>query len=201
MNDVPDRPADGPATGTPAPESAGSGPAGAGSAASRGSDLAREALAAARRQNAAKRKDRIPLTQRSGGSARSLRRRRWSGAGPDARDPQLLSGTLQKFIKTAGAGADITKATLFARWAEIVGPALAEHARPTTLTDAELTLQCESTAWASQVRLMAPQLVKKINEAMGHGSVRRIKAQGPSGPSWRFGARHVPGRGPRDTYG
>lgn len=166
-----------------------------------GSDLAREALAAARRQNAAKRQNRIPLTQRSGGSTRSLRRRRWSGSGPDARDPQPLASTLQRFVKTAGAGADITKATLFARWPQIVGPALAEHAHPAALTDGELTLQCESTAWASQVRLMAPQLVKKINESVGHGSVRRIKAQGPSGPSWRFGPRHVPGRGPRDTYG
>ncbi|WP_029136627.1 DciA family protein [Nakamurella lactea] len=179
---------------------AGSAAAG-GASTGRGSDLAREALAAARKQNAAKRKDRIPLTQRSGGSTRSLRRRRWSGSGPDFRDPQPLSATLQKFVKTAGAGADIGKATLFARWPQIVGAALAEHAHPVSLTDGELVLQCESTAWASQVRLMAPQVVRKINEAVGHGSVRRIKAQGPSGPSWRFGPRHVPGRGPRDTYG
>jgi predicted nucleic acid-binding Zn ribbon protein len=166
-----------------------------------GSDLARDALAAARRQNAAKKRDRVPVTQRSGGSANALRRKRWSSAGPDARDPLQLGAALQKFVKTAGAGADITKATLFARWGELVGPALAEHCAPSALTDGELLLRCESTAWASQVRLMAPQLVKKLNEALGHGSVRRIKATGPTAPSWRFGPRHVSGRGPRDTYG
>jgi predicted nucleic acid-binding Zn ribbon protein len=192
MSDGPD------AAGTDRPDPTGD----AGGSGTRGSDLAREALAAARKKNAANRTKRIPLTQRSGGSTRALRRRRWSGSGPDAgRDPQPLSATLQKYIKTSAAGADITKATLFARWPEIVGPALADHARPAALTDGELLLQCESTAWASQVRLMAPQIVKKLNEAIGHGSVRRIKAQGPSGPSWRFGPRHVPGRGPRDTYG
>lgn len=166
-----------------------------------GSDLARDALAAARRQNAAKKRDRVPVTQRAGGSANALRRKRWSSAGPDTRDPLQLGAALQKFVKTAGAGADITKATLFARWAELVGPALAEHCAPSALTDGELMLRCESTAWASQVRLMAPQLVKKLNDALGHGSVRRIKATGPTAPSWRFGPRHVSGRGPRDTYG
>lgn len=166
----------------------------------RGADLARQALAAARAQNATKRKGRIPTT-RAVGSTRSLRRRRWSGSGPDARDPQPLSSTLQKFITTSASSADITKATLFARWPQIVGATLAAHARPEALTDGELLLQCESTAWAAQVRLMAPQVVKKINEAMGHGSVLRIKALGPTGPSWRFGPRHVSGRGPRDTYG
>ncbi len=166
-----------------------------------GSDLARDALAAARRQIAAKKRDRVPISRAATGSTKALRRRRWSGSGPDSRDPQPLGAAMQKFIKTAGAGADLTKATLFARWAELVGPALAEHCEPTALTDGELLLRCESTAWASQVRLLAPQLVKKLNEALGHGTVRRIKSTGPAAPSWRFGPRHVPGRGPRDTYG
>lgn len=198
MADEPTRPA---GTEQPAP-GAEQGPAGSGQPTSRtGSDLARDALAAARRQNAAKRRDRIPISRTSAGSAQVLRRRRWSGSGPDIRDPLPLGAAMQRFVKTAGAGADITKATLFARWAELVGPTLADHCEPTTLTDGELLLRCESTAWASQLRLMAPQLVKKLNEALGHGTVRRIKATGPTAPSWRFGPRHVPGRGPRDTYG
>ncbi len=166
-----------------------------------GSDLARDALVAARRQIAAKKRDRVPISRVSSGSTQALRRRRWSGSGPDIRDPLPLGAAIQKFVKTAGAGADITKATLFARWAELVGLALADHCEPTVLIDGELLLRCESTAWASQVRLMAPQLVKKLNEVLGHGTVRRIKATGPTAPSWRFGPRHVPGRGPRDTYG
>jgi predicted nucleic acid-binding Zn ribbon protein len=31
--------------------------------------------------------------------------------------------------------------------------------------------------------------------------VKRLKVLGPAAPSWRYGPRHVPGRGPRDTYG
>ena len=172
----------------------------------RGADLARDALAAAREQSAARRKaaarnaDANPKGRRSG-SAASLQRRRWSGSGPDSRDPAPLGATLKRWIGDAGAGADLTKATVLGRWKEIAGPKIADHCEPISLIDGELVLRAESTAWATQLRGLAPQIVAKINNEVGHGSVLRIRALGPSGPSWRFGPRHVSGRGPRDTYG
>ena len=167
----------------------------------RGADLAREALAAARASTAARRKaaGRTPLGQRGGGG--NLRRRRWSGSGPDARDPQPLGATLRAWVSSAGAGADLKKANLFARWQKIVGAEVADHCSPVTLVDGELVLQAESTAWATQIRMLAPQLLRRINAEVGERSVIRIRAHGPSAPSWKFGYRHVPGRGPRDTYG
>ena len=44
-------------------------------------------------------------------------------------------------------------------------------------------------------------ILRKIAAAMGPGQVRRLKIEGPAGPSWRKGPLHVSGRGPRDTYG
>jgi len=168
----------------------------------RGADLAREALAAARAGNAARRKAAGRAPRVSGGSATRLRRRRWSGAGPDAaRDPQLLGATMRTWVKAAGVGADLTRATLFGRWEQIVGSEVAGRCTPTALVDRELVVQAESTAWATQIRLLAPQLLAKINAELGDRSVVRIRARGPAGPSWRFGTRHVSGRGPRDTYG
>lgn len=108
---------------------------------------------------------------------------------------------MRRWIGEAGAGADLTKATVFGQWREIVGPEIADHCDPVSLVDGELLLRAESTAWATQLRMLAPQIVGKINREVGHGSVVRIRAQGPSTPSWRFGPRHVSGRGPRDTYG
>ncbi|TKV56974.1 DUF721 domain-containing protein [Nakamurella flava] len=167
----------------------------------RGVDLARAALAAAREANAQRRQaaGRTPMVRRGG--AAGLRRRRWSGPGPDARDPQPLAATMRTWVRTAGTGADLTKAMLFGRWAEIVGPEVADHCVPVSLVDGALTVQAESTAWATQIRMMAGPIVKRINDQMGDRSVKRLTARGPSGPTWRFGQRHVPGRGPRDTYG
>lgn len=166
----------------------------------RGADLARDALAQARAQNAAKRAA-AGRTALVGRGAAGRNRRRWSGPGPDSRDPKLLGATLQTWMKTAGSGADLDKATLFGRWEEIVGKDIAARAIPLNLVDGELTLQAESTAWATQIRMLAPAILGKISTAIGNGKVKKIRAQGPTGPSWRFGPRHVSGRGPRDTYG
>jgi predicted nucleic acid-binding Zn ribbon protein len=69
------------------------------------------------------------------------------------------------------------------------------------LRDGELTVQAASTAWATQLRLLQRQLLAKIAAGVGDGVVTKLKVHGPSAPSWRYGHRHVSGRGPRDTYG
>jgi len=70
-----------------------------------------------------------------------------------------------------------------------------------TLRDGLLSVEAESTAWATQIRLLAPRLLARIAEVAGSGVVTRLTVHGPAGPSWRHGRLRVPGRGPRDTYG
>jgi len=89
-----------------------------------------------------------------------------------------------------------------ARWPELAGDVNAQHSAPERLRGGVLTVRADSSTWASALRLIAPQLVAKVNEAMGDGSVTRVDVQGPHGPSWKHGPRSVrDGRGPRDTYG
>ncbi len=91
--------------------------------------------------------------------------------------------------------------SVFGRWADIVGADLAAHTQPDSFADGELAVIADSTAWATQVRLLAPMLVKRLNDEVGNGSVRRVKVRGPQPPRRRGGLR-VPGsRGPGDTYG
>ena len=154
----------------------------------RGADLARAALAAAR----AAAKKAAPAGQsravgRRGIGGGSRRRRRWSASGPDERDPQPLG-------RLAGGH-------VFGRWARIVGEEVAEHVTPVSLDNGVLTVSAASTAWATQLRLLQRQLLVRIARAVGDGVVTKIKIQGPAAPSWRYGPRHVSGRGPRDTYG
>ena len=91
--------------------------------------------------------------------------------------------------------------SVFGRWAEIVGRDLAAHTRPDSFADGELAVTADSTAWATQVRLLAPALVARLNAELGQGTVRRVKVRGPAPPR-RRGAWRVPGsKGPGDTYG
>ncbi|GAA4432922.1 hypothetical protein GCM10023148_38520 [Actinokineospora soli] len=163
----------------------------------RGSDLARAALEAARKQARAKPKRGVPRGTATG----SRRRRRWSGPGADERDPQPLGRLAARIATDRGWHDQLAGGRVFGKWAALVGADVAEHAKPLTLKDGELTVQAESTAWATQLRLLQRQLLARIAAGVGPGVVRRLKVQGPSAPSWRYGPRHVPGRGPRDTYG
>ena len=64
-----------------------------------------------------------------------------------------------------------------------------------------LSVTAESTAWATQLRLIQSQVLAKIAAEVGDGVVTSLKITGPTAPSWRKGPRHISGRGPRDTYG
>ncbi|TQM81948.1 putative nucleic acid-binding Zn ribbon protein [Saccharothrix saharensis] len=165
----------------------------------RGSDLARAALEAAR----ASAKERGARGARKGvaGAAGRRRRRRWSGPGPDDRDPQPLGRIASRIAADRGWAERLAGGQVFARWPKLVGEDVAEHAQPVALSDGELTVQADSTAWATQLRLLQRDLLKRIAAGVGNGVVQKLKVQGPAAPSWRYGPRHVPGRGPRDTYG
>ncbi|MGH3512415.1 MAG: DciA family protein [Pseudonocardiaceae bacterium] len=167
----------------------------------KGADIARAALEAAR---AVQRKSNGTGAGRDKpGASRAVPRRRrgWSGARPDDRDPQPLGRLASRLVADRGWVDRVSAGVVFARWAQLVGADLAEHAEPVSLKDGELTVRASSTAWATQLRLLQRQLIARITAGVGPGVVTRLRIQGPAAPSWVHGPRHVRGRGPRDTYG
>jgi predicted nucleic acid-binding Zn ribbon protein len=128
-------------------------------------------------------------------------RRSWSGPGPDVRDPQPLGRVARDLAKKRGWSAQVAEGTVLGHWSAVVGEHIAEHATPVALSDGVLSVTAESTAWATQLRVVQAQLLAKIAAAVGNGVVTSLKITGPSAPSWRKGPRHIAGRGPRDTYG
>ena len=126
---------------------------------------------------------------------------RWSGAGPDPRDPTTLGSAVDALVRDRDWDRTLTAAGLLPRWGEIVGGDIAAHCRPERLLDGELTVIAESTAWATQLRLLSRQLMGRITAEVGAGVVTKLRVRGPSAPDWRHGPLRVTGRGPRDTYG
>ena len=169
-----------------------------------GMDLVRRALEEARAAARGQGKEvghgkRSPATP--GRSTPRGNRRRWSGPGPDSRDPQPLGRAARDLAKTRGWSPRVAEGAVFAEWSTVVGEQIAEHATPTALRDGVLHITAESTAWATQLRMIQSQLLAKIAAAVGDRVVTTLRITGPAAPSWRKGPRHIPGRGPRDTYG
>lgn len=108
---------------------------------------------------------------------------------------------MDQFVRDQGWQEQSAVARLMGDWAQVVGADMAGHVTPAGFEEGVLTLQAESTAWATQVRLLLPTLHRTINEALGTGVVTSITVLGPAAPSWVSGPRRVKGRGPRDTYG
>ena len=99
------------------------------------------------------------------------------------------------------SGAQLAREDLVLQWEEVTGAETARHANPVALEGGILTVQCDSTAWAKNLQLMRAEIVTQLMRRFPDANVQNVRFVGPDVPSWKWGPRAVPGRGPRDTYG
>lgn len=124
------------------------------------------------------------------------------GGRRDGRDFTMLGAQVEAMVSERGWEVDVAAGAVMGRWGSIVGAEVAAHTAPVSFEDGVLTVRCDSTAWATQLRLLESTLLHRITEDVGQGVVVELRIVGPSAPSWRHGPRRVTGgRGPRDTYG
>lgn len=157
-----------------------------------GIDLAREALAKA--------KERARARGASTGQprGRSAPRRERSA---DTGDPLAFGAVIRELFAQQGWEHTEKVASVMGRWDDVVGADVAAHCRPESLEEGRLTVVAESTAWATQLRLLQQVVLDRISRDVGPGVVTSLRVHGPATPDWRKGPRRVVGRGPRDTYG
>lgn len=171
-------------------------------------DLAAGALEAARAIASGKAPTGTGLALEQWQQRRATRRRRrstdgptYSGARADGRDPLSIGAIVGKAMPELGWIGPLAEARLMTQWASVVGPEIAARCQPVSLVDGDLKVAAESTAWATQLRIMAPQILARITADLPRGLVKKIVITGPSGPTWKRGPWSVRGRGVRDTYG
>jgi predicted nucleic acid-binding Zn ribbon protein len=121
--------------------------------------------------------------------------------GKDGRDPQTVGDTLARLLRDRGWVQDVSVGGVIGRWRDVVGDQIADHCQPETFQDGVLTVRTDSTAWATQVRMLVPRLMRRLADDVGEDVVREVRVLGPVGPGFSRGPRSVPGRGPRDTWG
>ncbi|MGO4490557.1 DUF721 domain-containing protein [Arthrobacter sp. 2YAF22_2] len=133
--------------------------------------------------------------------ARGTRTRGFSQFHGTGRDPLGLGKVVGRLVAERGWSSPVAVGSVMAQWPALVGPEISAHCTPESFTDTTLHVRCDSTAWATQLRLLSLSLLEKFRVELGDGVVTSIQVLGPAAPSWRKGLRTVNGRGPRDTYG
>lgn len=140
-------------------------------------------------------------------SARSLRRKKRRSADDEnqpftkGRDPHGLGDIVADLTRQAGWDSQLAREDLVLRWHDVAGEETARHATPMALAGGILTVQCDSTAWAHNLKIMRASIVTELIKRFPEAGVTDVRFVGPDVPSWKRGLRAVPGRGPRDTYG
>jgi predicted nucleic acid-binding Zn ribbon protein len=164
----------------------------------RGADLVREAMARAKEDSRARQAAAAKGTRTAARVAArdAVRSARATG------EPVTFGAAVSDLLSERGWQTQTAGASILSRWPELVGEQLAAHCRPIRLRNGELVIEAESTAWATQLRLLSRTLTSKLREQLGADVVRTMVVRGPSTPDWRHGSLRVSGgRGPRDTYG
>ena len=140
----------------------------------RPSDIARAALEA-RAASAARPQ---PTRRRIAGP-----RRKWTGAGPGADDPQPLGRLVDSLVTEQDWSERTRIGAVFGRWSALVGPEIAAHcAREPSPRNCSSS---PSPAWATQLRLLAPTILGKLRAQVGGDVVTRLRVVGPTAPVGR----------------
>ncbi|MCW2913070.1 MAG: hypothetical protein JWN52_1138 [Actinomycetia bacterium] len=151
-----------------------------------GIELAREALAQAK-ADALKRGTLPGMKSKRKAPRPSRERSRGNG------DPQMFGSAIRDLLADRGWEQKAAVGGVFGNWQGIVGKELAEHTKPEKFEEGELVVAADSTAWATQLRLLAGTLVRRLNEELGDGTVRRVKVVGPASAPRRPGQWRVRG--------
>lgn len=117
------------------------------------------------------------------------------------RDPKGIAEVIDALTTKLGWNSPLAKSEMIVSWTELVGAETAAHSTPIGIEGGVLTVSCDSSAWATQLRLMRVHIIARIAERFPDAGIDGIRFDGPGVPSWKKGPRSIPGRGPRDTYG
>ena len=97
------------------------------------------------------------------------------------RAPRALSFALDRV--TAGLEPATTLARVQGCWADALGEVVSTEARPVSERDGVVTATCRSSLWAQELELMGPDLVEKLNAALGDQAVTQLRFKTGASPA------------------
>lgn len=93
---------------------------------------------------------------------------------PRGADPRPLADLLSRELRRRGWAQRLEEARVHELWPSIAGAQLAAHTEPVRLHGGVLVVRADSATWATQVRYLAGDVLRRANETLGDGQVHRL---------------------------
>ena len=93
------------------------------------------------------------------------------------RGPQRLGRALDRLMGTLRAPSVDVLDSVFSRWPEIVGDDVADHCRPVSIEGDTLTVSADDPTWASELKWLEKDLVKRVAAVAGTDRVSQVKVR------------------------
>ncbi|MDQ3538497.1 MAG: DUF721 domain-containing protein [Actinomycetota bacterium] len=93
---------------------------------------------------------------------------------PEGPEPEEVGALLASISGRRGWEARLRGARIHQHWDEIAGEQLARHVQPVRLAGGVLVVRAVSSAWATQVGFLAPELLARANAVLGVGEVTKV---------------------------
>ncbi len=92
----------------------------------------------------------------------------------DPRPPGLVAHDIDRVLAGFGSPPAPVVTRIGEVWAELVGPAAAEHCRPGRLSDGRLHVEVDDPAWASQMRWQTGSMLSRIADLVPGAAVSEL---------------------------
>jgi predicted nucleic acid-binding Zn ribbon protein len=89
--------------------------------------------------------------------------------------PRPLSFAIESMTEALAPATTLTRVQR--AWEQALGPVIAEAGLPTAERDGVLTVTCADAVWAAELDLMGPELVERLNEALGAEPIHRLRCR------------------------
>jgi predicted nucleic acid-binding Zn ribbon protein len=91
--------------------------------------------------------------------------------------PARLGAVLEQALKGSHIAIDFDLPVIWAKWAELVGPPIAQHTRPEAIRGDLLLVNVSSAPWMQELQYLKDEIIKKLNDVLGKKTLKEIYFQ------------------------
>ena len=91
--------------------------------------------------------------------------------------PRPLGESLDRVARSLGGPGAAMLGAVFSRWADVVGPVVADHSWPVSLARGVLVVGVDEPIWHTQLTYLQADILERLGSVAGAGAVTRVEVR------------------------